>query len=734
MTSPFNIIYRKVKVKKMKTKIVSFIAGIWMLIAGFMIAPARGAYYAMDIDPSSNKNFQSSVSITAGQQVTLDIYLRGVSQAQIAGGAWLDWSGSTSLISYVSAGRAFINGSEGVTGPWTSGAGALVYEPIGLTGRLMYVVINPGGAQPVGGDLIVGRVVLHCEGPGDAQIFIATIAEGSGDDSVITWAPLNDNEVNPTYFTIHQQCSNDSDCDDNSLCTQDHCVSGSCQPGTPVNCDDGDGCTVDTCDPQQGCLHTPIPNCECDSNSDCTDYNVCTGTETCVANDCVAGTPLNCNDGNVCTNDSCDAQAGCQHLNNTSACDDGSVCITGDHCVNGTCQGTGTLNCDDGDGCTTDTCDPQGGCLHTPIPNCECDSASDCTDNNVCTGTETCVANDCVAGTPLNCDDGNVCTNDSCDVQAGCQHVNNTSACNDGSVCTAGEQCLNGLCQGGVPISCDDGDVCTTDTCDPQGGCIYTPIPGCECDADSDCDDDNVCTGTETCDLGNNKCVAGTPLVCDDRDGCTDDNCDSQTGCYHSNNSLACDDGDACTAGERCANGVCEGGAPISCDDGNPCTDDTCDSASGCIHTPISGCVSTTTSTIAPPPPPPPPKTTTTSTIGSSTTSSIRTTTTTTIKVTTTTTVPVPPPTTTITPSTTTTTVATLCPVEQIYGRDSAEVQVLRYVRDNVLSKTPEGQRITELYYQWSPVVSKALREDKEFKKKVKSVIDGLLRMELKAK
>ena len=61
-------------------------------------------------------------------------------------------------------------------------------------------------------------------------------------------------------------------------------------------------------------------------------------------------------------------------------------------------------------------------------------------------------------------------------------------------------------------------------------------------------------------------------------------------------------------------------------------------------------------------------------------------------------------------------------------------MQVLRYVRDNVLSKTPEGQRITELYYQWSPVVSKAIREDKEFKKKVKSVIDGLLRMELKAR
>jgi hypothetical protein len=101
--------------------------------------------------------------------------------------------------------------------------------------------------------------------------------------------------------------------------------------------------------------------------------------------------------------------------------------------------------------------------------------------------------------------------------------------------------------------------------------------------------------------------------------------------------------------------------------------------------------------------------------------------------VTTTTTTPVPPPTTSSIPSTTTS-IPALCPVEEIYGKDAAEVQLLRFVRDNLLSKTPEGREIIELYYTWSPAVSKALREDRAFKKKVQSVIDSFLRMGLKVR
>jgi hypothetical protein len=41
---------------------------------------------------------------------------------------------------------------------------------------------------------------------------------------------------------------------------------------------------------------------------------VCNGAETCQAGSCTAGTPLNCNDGNACTTDSCDPLAGCLHV------------------------------------------------------------------------------------------------------------------------------------------------------------------------------------------------------------------------------------------------------------------------------------------------------------------------------------------------------------------------------------------------------------------------------------
>ena len=69
----------------------------------------------------------------------------------------------------------------------------------------------------------------------------------------------------------------------------------------------------------------------------------------------------------------------------------------------------------------------------------------------------------------------------------------------------------------------------------------------------------------------------------------------------------------------------------------------------------------------------------------------------------------------------------TPCPSEKIYGEDSYETQCLRHIRDNVLSKTNEGQELIKLYYQWSPVIVKAMGADEEFKQGVKDLIDELL-------
>lgn len=38
-----------------------------------------------------------------------------------------------------------------------------------------------------------------------------------------------------------------------------------------------------------------------------------------------------------------------------------------------------------------------------------------------------------------------------------------------------------------MAVVCDDGNVCTTDSCNPQTGCVYTPTIEA-------CDDHNLCT------------------------------------------------------------------------------------------------------------------------------------------------------------------------------------------------------------------------------------------------
>src|SRR6059036_1770992 len=65
-------------------------------------------------------------------------------------------------------------------------------------------------------------------------------------------------------------------------------------------CDDGNICTLDTCDPTTFlCTFSTPPDCD--------DHNVCT-TDTCTGpnpGDCAHSTPPNCDDGNLCTSDVC---------------------------------------------------------------------------------------------------------------------------------------------------------------------------------------------------------------------------------------------------------------------------------------------------------------------------------------------------------------------------------------------------------------------------------------------
>lgn len=145
--------------------------------------------------------------------------------------------------------------------------------------------------------------------------------------------------------------------------------------------------------------------------------------------------------------------------------------------------------------------------------------------------------------------------------------------CNDHNVCTTVDTCSGGACVGGPALSCDDGKICTSDSCNPQTGCVYAALPGC-CSQDSDCTDNNLCTGIERCDVITGSCVPGTPPSCDDGNSCTDDSCNPPTGCAYTNNSTPCDDGLFCNGYDSCGDGSC------SVHSGDPCKALTCNEES----------------------------------------------------------------------------------------------------------------------------------------------------------
>lgn len=64
------------------------------------------------------------------------------------------------------------------------------------------------------------------------------------------------------------------------------------------------------------------------------------------------------------------------------------------------------------------------------------------------------------------------------------------------------------------------------------------------------------------------------------------------------------------------------------------------------------------------------------------------------------------------------------CPLELIYGEDSSEAALLKRFRDSVLAKTDEGRQLIELYYEWSPFITKTLMQGKEFKNILKNIIN----------
>ncbi|MBW2389094.1 MAG: hypothetical protein JRG89_11740, partial [Deltaproteobacteria bacterium] len=397
---------------------------------------------------------------------------------------------------------------------------------------------------------------------------LCTTTDSCSAGACVAGAPLDvddgnlctDDSCDPLTGAVY--ADNTAPCDDGSVCsTIDACSGGTCVGGAPLDVDDGNLCTDDSCDPVLGGVYV-------DNTVSCDDGNACTTADACSAGACVAGAPLGVDDGNVCTDDSCDPATGAVYVNNAASCEDGSACTTADSCSAGACVGGAPLVVDDGNVCTDDSCDPLVGAVYA-------NNTASCEDGNACTTADTCSAGACASGAPLDVDDGNLCTDDSCDPAVGGVYVNNTVGCDDGDACTTADACIAGACAGGPGLDVDDGNLCTDDSCDPAVGAVYV-------DNSVGCDDGNACTTADTCSAG--ACAAGAPLDVDDGNLCTDDSCDPAVGAVYVDNAAPCDDGDACSTADACSAGSCVAGAPLDVDDGNDCTDDSCDPAIGAVY------------------------------------------------------------------------------------------------------------------------------------------------------
>lgn len=291
-------------------------------------------------------------------------------------------------------------------------------------------------------------------------------------------------------------------------------------PYADADCDDGNPCTLDTCNPEAGCFHDSLSDVPCD------DDNACTTAGTCWNGLCVVQ-PVVCDDGNPCSVDLCNPVLGCHVIpgNDGEPCEDSDSCTLETTCLDGLCV-AGAL----GPGC--------GGCSQTGCPA----NPDPCSGKLKCNlATELCVV---IPGSAVKCSmSSNPCIEAVCNHNTGnCDAIAtpNGVPCDDLNACTFGETCEWGLCKGDS-YSCDDGNSCTQDSCGEEPyACHFEPIAGIPCE------DGDFCTVQGLCD-SEGKCV-GHPRNCGDGDLCTQDSCDSQVGCL--NPPLECPPQQVCVAGE----------------------------------------------------------------------------------------------------------------------------------------------------------------------------------------
>jgi hypothetical protein len=250
------------------------------LVMGLMGIPAMAQQYQVDVYPASGSGdgaYDTEYSTPPGGAFCMDIYLTGApTDTPGSGGAYLNWSGSTGLISYV--------GYTDNVPPWS--AGPAVLDPDG-PGTWWTKVANLGGANVSNpsGTILVSTVCFTCDAGGDAEIDL--VLPGSPSYWPGWDADINTNTAHPT-LTVHQvcACTTDTDCIPVDWCaggSGSTCQDCACVGGSPAPCVDSNPCTLDPCDAgtetcgEKTCDESQLtgPTAACCTDAVCADNAIC---------------------------------------------------------------------------------------------------------------------------------------------------------------------------------------------------------------------------------------------------------------------------------------------------------------------------------------------------------------------------------------------------------------------------------------------------------------------------
>jgi hypothetical protein len=321
----------------------------------------------------------------------------------------------------------------------------------------------------------------------------------------------------------------------------------------------------------------------CDSNALCTNS---LGSFSCACLEGYSGDGVTCIDNDECSleTDNCSQAATCTNTSGSFNCacipgyaGNGVICIDDDECMLATDNCDSNALCSNIPGSFACTCNKgyQGNGVHcSDVDECLL-SLDDCNDNATCTnstGSFSCACTTGYAGNGIQCDDVNECALDidNCHIHAMCTNTDGSFTCEclpgfegDGAACEDVDECLNHTNDCAVDATCTNVEGTFSCACDP--GFYGDGVVCCEdIDIDSVCDKDDNCPGyLNTDQLDSDKdglgdaCECPQDILCNDDNLCTDDSCENATGCVHTPNSLPCDDGDICTE-TTCQEGSCD--------------------------------------------------------------------------------------------------------------------------------------------------------------------------------